>query len=151
MNKKILVIFLFAVIMIRIIYYFNNKEINNALIIGEEIVNIDASKYKVKTFLYDNITYKELIKSIKNNDYIVVKEKKVYLTELISNSKYIVITANKSYCKKHRLLDNRSNNDLNYLISIIKRISIGEVIVINYCNNRAKEINVNNMLKYNNT
>ena len=108
MNKKILVIFLFAIIILILIYKYSKKD-DYILVVGEENIDFDNNNYKINTFLYDNITYKELINSIRTNDYIIVKGRKIYLNELIYKSKYIIITANKKSCEKNSSLNDRNN------------------------------------------
>ena len=133
--KKILVIFLFATISIFLIYKTCFKKNNNILIVGEENINLDSKKFLINTFLYDDITYKELNKCIKNNDYIIIKDKKVYLNQLISKSKYIIITANKKECSRKLKLSDKNKEQLKKLLETIKKISNSEIFIINYCHN----------------
>ncbi len=149
MNNKILVIFLFAIIFSIIIFSSTNNHTKRITFIGENSL-IDSNllnkyiNYNVKSFTYDNITYEELIKKIKNNDYYIEKNKKIYLNKLINNSDYVLIFANnieynkkcdknKVYIKKY---ENKINKNLEQLINLIKRISDNQIILIqNYCIN----------------
>ena len=93
MKNKLLVIFLFALISIIIIYSKTNKK-DYTLYIGNYDNYIDIedkinNKYNnLNKYLFEKITYKELINAIKNNDYIVIKDKKIYLQQLINNASY---------------------------------------------------------------
>ena len=89
-----------------------------------------------------------MLKKIKSNDYIIIKNKEVYLNQLIAKSKYIIINANnKEYFNKCRkndsIIKNYNdfiNNDINNLENIIKKISTAKIIVIgNYCKTNQKE------------
>ena len=158
MKKILLVIFFFAIILSIIIYKLNVKENNNLLVLGDNyllykknsyIDKID-DKYKISAFTYDNITYKELINCIKSNDYIIVKNKKIYLNQLIASANIIIINANnKEYdnkCKKNKRIQEQYNiqleKEMNNLSNIIKKISSAKVIIIkNSCNEKD---NINN-------
>ena len=139
MKKKILVIFLFAIIISLSIYKCSFKKIEKILVVGEEKLSLKNNN--IDYFLYDNITYKELINSIKLNDYITIKNNKKYLNQLINSSSTIYITANKSTCIKRNNLNDIEISNLQKLINIIKKISFADVIIINYCNNT---INIEN-------
>ena len=143
MKRILLVIFFIAIIFSLIIYKITYKKTYNVLLLGE-FNNIDKynlpDNYNISTFIYDNTSYKELIKSIRYNDYIIIKEKKVYLNQLISKSDYIYVIANKEKyidkCKKgkttlRKYLD--SIYDEKYeLIKTIGKISHAKVIFVNY-------------------
>ena len=135
MKNKLLVIFFIAIFFSILIYFCFKKENNKILLLGEYSNINNINRENVTTFLYDNITYKELINAIKNNDYIIVKNKKVYLNQLINSSSKIIIFANNNeYIKRCN-----KNND-KYLITlekyknnlrkIISKISNAEVIFI---------------------
>lgn len=165
MKRKLLVIFFLSLIVSFIIYKVTLKPSKNILFFGENYL-IKSSKsyldylyeknYKINTFTYDNITYKDMLKKIKSNDYIIVKNKKIYLNQLISSSDYLIINANnKEYfnkCKKSKnIISNYNdfiNNDINDLYNLIKKISKCKIIVIsNYCKNDInieKKDNLNN-------
>ena len=73
------------------IYKYSPKS-NNILFLGDKEIKeyiLEGSN----SFIYDQISYKELINNIKSNDYIIVKNKEVYLNQLISNANIIVIHA----------------------------------------------------------
>jgi hypothetical protein len=75
MKIKLLVIFFFVSIISILIFKYYEKEEENILYIGEKkyLNSINYNYYNL--FLYDNITYKELINRIKDNDYIISKIK----------------------------------------------------------------------------
>ncbi len=140
MNKKILVIFLIAIITSLLIYkYKKNDEIEKVLFIGEKYYLNEIKETKFNKFLYDNITYKELIKRIKSNDYVVLKNKKIYLNQLIMNSDKILIGANnKEYnvvCNNtdvnKKYIYNKINNDKKELLKLLKRITSSKIVILN--------------------
>lgn len=133
MKKKILVILLFAIIISVFIYEISLKDIEKTLIVGEEKILFKDNH--IEFFLYDNITYKELINSIKINDYITIKNKRKYLNQLINTSNKIYITANEKYCNKNNNLSDTEISHLQKLVNIIKKISIADIIIVNYCDN----------------
>ena len=137
--KKILAVFFLAVVLSFIIYKITYKENDYILIIGEndnytQTIIKDLSNNKIQTFLYDNITYKELIKAIKNNDYVIIKDKKIYLNQLIASSKNIIIYAgNKDYCNRNKITSTYKNNrerDILELKELINKFSSASVNVI---------------------
>lgn len=163
MKKKILVIFLIAIIGLIIIYnVFKEKKENILFIIDNDINNIkdivskyDKENYNINVYRYDNITYKELIESIKNNDYKVIKNEKIYLNQLISSSQKIIININNSEyfnkCKKSkRIIENYDeiiSSNINDLTNIINKISVSNTIIIgNYCKNNKhnQKLNIKN-------
>jgi len=144
MKRKLLVIFFIAIFLTIIIYKETPKKIN-ILYIGEidYLEKINYKKYD--RFLYDNITFKELTNSIKNNDYIIFKNKKIYLNQLISKSSLIIIGANNieynKYCLNKELnidLYKKKNNAYKKEISKkISKISSSKIIFLdNYCKNQ---------------
>ena len=158
MKRILLVIFLLLIPISYLIYNITLNPKKNILVFGDNLLlttkdksyldNFDKDKYNINTFTYDNITYKEMLKKIKSNDYIIIKNKEVYLNQLIAKSKYIIINANnKEYFNKCRkndsIIKNYNdfiNNDINNLENIIKKISTAKIIVIgNYCKTNQKE------------
>ncbi|MGM9878282.1 MAG: hypothetical protein ACI33S_06520 [Bacilli bacterium] len=151
MKKKILVIFFIALILSIIIYnIFNNKRKNILLIsdnneINDIILNKYKENYNVNLYTYNNITYKELIDNIKNNDSKIVKNEKIYLNQLISSADIIIINVNNNEyfnkCKKsNNIIENYDRilsmniNDLDY---ILKKISHAKIYIVgNYCKNK---------------
>lgn len=151
MKKKILVIFFIALILSIIIYNIFNNKIKNILLISDnnEINDIILNKYKedynVNLYTYNNITYKELIDNIKNNDSKIVKNEKIYLNQLISSADIIIINVNNNEyfnkCKKsNNIIENYDRilsmniNDLDY---ILKKISHAKIYIVgNYCKNK---------------
>ncbi len=151
MKKIILVIFSFAILIVILIYKINDKEKEKVLIISEN--NILINSKDIEFFLYDNITYKELIKSIKSNDSIIIKNKRKYLNQLIAKSNVIILNINNNEYDK-RCKTNKINNyneyikeDINMLLILIKRISNSKIYIISndcsyksICNNINKDI-----------
>ena len=85
---------------------FNNVN-NEILLFGEiDILNRDFndSNRIINTFFYDKVNVNRLVSSIKNNDYKVVKNKKIYLNQLIYSSNYIYIGVNKYDNKIDKLI-----------------------------------------------
>ena len=151
MKIKILVIFILSILLTIIIYYLTIDKTKNILYIGETNNTINYKDYEINTFLYDNITYKELIKSIKNNDNIVIKNKKIYLNQLVNKADFIIISINNieynKKCKKEDYIINKYNKLINNykieLISVIKKISSGKVIIVeNNCDNNRNNIDI---------
>ena len=86
MKKILLVIFSLSIIICFIIYSITKRNESNILIVGEinNIFNeIKTNKKNINMFLYNKIDYKELKSAIKNNDYIIIKKKKIYLNQLL--------------------------------------------------------------------
>ncbi len=148
MKIKLLVIFFFVSIISILIFKYYEKEEENILYIGEKyyLNSINYNYYNL--FLYDNITYKELINRIKDNDYIISKNKRIYLNQLIMNSDVIIIGANNNeynkVCNSNDInidyYNNKNNINKNELIKIISKISHAKVIILNnYC----KKNNIN--------
>ncbi len=145
MRKKLLVVFFMAFFFSLLIYKFCYKKQNEVLLLGEyngfnyEVLNIINKEYNFNTFLYDKINYKELINSIKNNDYYISKSKKIYLNQLMSKANIIIISAeNSEYntkCNKGEYIFNNYKDRLqttkNNLLKIISKISNAKVIFIN--------------------
>ena len=140
--KRILLVIFFIAIIFSIIIYNNKPTREKILFIGEKeyLENIRYNEYD--KFLYDNINYKELINSIKNNDYIIIKNRKIYLNQLISDADIVLIGVNNiEYNKKcnnknfnREQYDKKLNIDKKYLINLIKKISYSKIIIIdNYC------------------
>ena len=150
--KKILLVIFSCFIISYLIYYAKFSENSKILFIGEK--NISINNNKIKYYLYDKITYKELLKCIRNNDYYVVKEQKIYLTPLISSSKTIIINANQdeynNRCKKKNINNYNYfvNKDLNDLLRLINKISLANIIVIeNTCNKDIVHYNIDKNIK----
>lgn len=137
MRKNILlVIFFFALICSIIIYKISYEDSYRVLYIGENKKELLDNNYE--TFLYDNITYKELINMIKNNDYYIMKNKNIYLNQLISSADKIIINANnveyKKRCKNNKItkgyMDVLKNNK-NELKNLILRFSNAKIVFVN--------------------
>lgn len=159
MKIKILVIFFLALIMSFIIYNVTLNNRKSILILGDNHL-LDSNYKAYDKYLYDNFkddvvffnelftdenkTYKDIINDIKNNKYIVFKNKNVYLNQLISKANIIILNANNSEyfkkCNKSKSIieeyNKKISNDIDSLIKIINKISTSKIIVIgNYCLN----------------
>ena len=112
MKKLLLVIFSLSLFLTYIIYNNCCNDQKNILLFGniKELNNIKNNNYKIDTFLYDNITYKEMINAIRNNDYIMIKKKKININQAIYNCDYLIISATKQ------------KNDIIYLKELINKI-----------------------------
>jgi hypothetical protein len=146
--KKILpVIFFLVIVSIFITNKFNKSKKETILFLGEtkflsKINSKEFPNYNVKYFLYDDINYNNLIKNIKNNDYYILKEKNIYLNQLISSANYIVINLNNKKltdkCNNHKQFNNyisSKQEEKNNLVSLINRISHSKIIIAEYdCN-----------------
>ncbi len=149
MKKKLLVIFSFSIILCYLIFYFNNSK-GKTLIIGEYL----SFNKKYDNFYYNNITYKELLNCIKRNDYKIIKNKKIYLNELIGSSKTIIINANKNEYKKRCRNKNKRNysefvnQDINNLIMTINKMSSAKIIIIkDFCDENEVKYSLNKRIK----
>ena len=165
-KNNILVIFFLSCFLSFIIYKYNVDHRISVLILGDnKLLN---SKYKTydtylkdylsfkmdfvdSSFVSENKTYKDLINNIKNNYYVVSKNKRIYLNQMISKSDYIILNANNNEyldkCNKSTKIienyDNKIENEIVSLIEIINKISTAKIIVIsNYCKNHNLEKNI---------
>ena len=116
MKIKILVIFFLALILSFIIYNVTLNNRKSILILGDNHL-LDSSYKTYDKYLYDDFkndivffnelfteedkTYKDIINDIKNNKYVISKNKNIYLNQLISKANIIILNANNSeYFKK---------------------------------------------------
>lgn len=159
MKIKILVIFFLALIMSFIIYNVTLNNRKSVLILGDNHL-LDSNYKTYDKYLYDDLkdnvvffnelfteegkTYKDIINDIKDNKYVVFKNKNVYLNQLISKANIIILNANNSEyfkkCNKSKSIikeyNKKISNDIDSLIKIINKISTSKIIVIgNYCLN----------------
>lgn len=159
MKIKILVIFFLALILSFIIYNVTLNNRKSILILGDNHL-LDSSYKTYDKYLYDDFkddvvffnelfteedkTYKDIINDIKNNKYVISKNKNIYLNQLISNANIIILNANNSEyfkkCNKSKSIikeyNKKVSNDIDSLIRIINKISTSKIIVIgNYCLN----------------
>ena len=114
--KKILpVIFFLIIVSIFITNKFNKSNKETILFLGEtkylsKIKSEEFTDYNIKYFLYDDINYNNLIKNIKNNDYYILKDKNIYLNQLINSADYIIINLNNkkliSKCNSQKQFNN---------------------------------------------
>lgn len=163
-KNKLLVIFFLSCIFSYIIYNYTMENRINVLILGDNyLLN---SKYKTydkylldkyynindfnKLFTSDETTYKDIINNIKNNYYVYLKDKKVYMNPKIANADIIILNANNDKyfekCNKSESVIKKYNedimSDINELKNLINKISPAKVIVIsNYCYNQNYNIN----------
>lgn len=159
MKIKILVIFFLALILSFIIYNVTLNNRKSILILGDNhLINSNYKTYD--KYLYDDLkddivffnelftdenkTYKDIINDIKNNKYVISKNKNIYLNQLISKANIIILNANNSEyfkkCNKSKSIieeyNKKISNDIDSLIKIINKISTSKIIVIgNYCLN----------------
>ena len=159
MKIKILVIFFLALILSFIIYNVTLNNRKSILILGDNHL-LDSSYKTYDKYLYDDFkddivffnelfteedkTYKDIINDIKNNKYVISKNKNIYLNQLISKANIIILNANNSEyfkkCNKSKSIikeyNKKVSNDIDSLIRIINKISTSKIIVIgNYCLN----------------
>lgn len=159
MKIKILVIFFLALIMSFIIYNVTLNNRKSILILGDNHL-LDSNYKTYDKYLYDDLkdnvvffnelfteegkTYKDIINDIKDNKYVVFKNKNIYLNQLISKANIIILNANNSEyfkkCNKSKSIikeyNKKISNDIDSLIKIINKISTSKIIVIgNYCLN----------------
>ena len=169
MKLKILVIFL-ALIFSFIIYDVTLTNRKSILMLGDN--HLTNNEYKTyDKYLYDDLkndvvffnelftldknNYKDILNDIKNNKYVVSKNKKIYLNQLISKSNIIILNANNeeyfNKCNKSDSIlkeyDKKIYDDLNNLINVINKISTAKIIIIgNYCINKDNN-NLNKLYK----
>ena len=167
---KILVIFFMALIFSFIIYDVTLTNRKSVLILGDN--HLTTNEYKTydkylyddlkdnvvffnELFTFDKNNYKDILNDIKNNKYIVTKNKKLYLNQLISKSNIIILNANNeeyfNKCNKSDSIlkeyDRKIYDDLNNLINVINKISTAKIIIIgNYCINKEND-NLNQLYK----
>lgn len=160
MKIKILVIFFLALIFSFIIYDVTLTNRKSILMLGDN--HLTNNEYKTyDKYLYDDLkndvvffnelftldknNYKDILNDIKNNKYVVSKNKKIYLNQLISKSNIIILNANNeeyfNKCNKSDSIlkeyDKKIYDDLNNLINVINKISTAKIIIIgNYCINK---------------
>ncbi len=163
-KNKLLVIFFLSCIFSYIIYNYTMENRINVLILGDNyLLN---SKYKTydkylldkyynindfnKLFTSEETTYKDIVNNIKNNYYVYLKDKKVYMNPKIANADIIILNANNDKyfekCNKSESVIKKYNedimSDINELKNLINKISPAKVIVIsNYCYNQNYNIN----------
>lgn len=141
-KKYYLIIFFICCIFSYIVFNkFNNVD-NELLLFGDiDILNrkFDGEKKEINTFFYDKVNVNELINSIKNNDYKIVKNKKIYLNQLIYSSNIVFIG-----------VENDKSNKIGVLVDEINNIHRCEVIVVsNKCDDfNNKCISVNEYINY---
>ena len=126
MKIKILVIFFLALILSFIIYNVTLNNRKSILILGDNHL-LDSNYKTYDKYLYDDFkddvvffnelfteedkTYKDIINDIKNNKYVISKNKNIYLNQLISKANIIILNANNNeYFIKHNRLENIYNN-----------------------------------------
>ena len=170
MKIKILVIFFLALIFSFIIYDVTLTNRKSILMLGDN--HLTNNEYKTyDKYLYDDLkndvvffnelftldknNYKDILNDIKNNKYVVSKNKEIYLNQLISKSNIIILNANNeeyfNKCNKSDSIlkeyDKKIYDDLNNLINVINKISTAKIIIIgNYCINKDNN-NLNKLYK----
>lgn len=165
MKYKLSVIFFILCFVLYFIYYkFDDSNIN-VLYIGDSITFYDLddklSEYNITSYLFDNITYDELNMYVKNNHFKVIKDKYVYLNQLIRKSDILILNANnfdyRLKCRRNdRIVEEynlKVSKDINNLIDSINSITNTKTIIIgNYCDKTYFNLNSENymFLKRNN-
>ena len=100
-KNKLLVIFFLSCLFSYIIYNYTISNRINVLILGDNyLINSNYKTYDKylldkyynlndlnKLFTSENITYKDIIKNIKDNYYVYSKDKKVYLNLYVKSVK----------------------------------------------------------------
>ena len=100
--KKISVIFFLLCLVLIFIYNKYNFGNLDILYLGDDeiyykyIFDLKSNKYT-----YDNISYKDIVNEIKSNSFKIIKNKNVYLNQLISSSDVILLSANNFEYKKN--------------------------------------------------
>jgi hypothetical protein len=159
MKIKLLVIFFFISFFSYLIYNNADNERKYITIIGDDFLfsytknTYDNYLYKHlkdnhklkevnKLFTSEYLTYKEIINNIKDNYYLVEKNKNTYLNTTLSSADYIIINMqNLSFfekCNKNEsVVKNYIDNQFlsfNDMINLINKLSKAEIIFIgNYC------------------
>ena len=142
MKKNILSVIFFLLCILCIIIYrkFDNSNLDYIFIGDSDIYY--KNNFKYEKYLYDSISYKSLKDNILSNDYKVIKEKNIYLNQVISNSDVLILSTNNfSYfnkCKKSsRIIDEYDDileKDIESLVDVISKISNAKIYVLgNYC------------------
>jgi hypothetical protein len=159
--KKIPVIF-FLLCFISIIIFNKFKSSNkNVLYLGDNeifykyISKID--KFNINKYTYDSVTYKKIVDEIKDNSYKIIKDKNIYLNQLISDSDVIILSANnfeyKNKCEKiDRIINDYDlliNDEINLLISVLKKISTSKIIILGNSCNKKEHVQELNLLEGN--
>lgn len=148
MKKISVIFFLLCFISIFIFNRFKSENID-VLYVGDnkEYYQYISSinEFNLNKYTYNTSSYKKIIDDIKSNSLKIVKEKNVYLTQMLSESDVIILSSNnfeyKNKCKKiDRIISEYDlilNEDINSLISILNKISKAKIIVLgNSCNNK---------------
>ena len=86
MNKKILVIFLFALVITNIIYRYFYKENTKVLLITD--ANLKLVSNNLEYYKFDNISFNELNKKITLNDNYLSKNKRIFLNLVLLHPLY---------------------------------------------------------------
>lgn len=154
MKKNILpVIFFLLCFLSFFIYKKFNKNNLDILYIGDNSVYnmlISSFELSVNKYTYDSVTYKDIENNIKLNDSKIVKNKNIYLNQLISKSDILIMSANnfkyKNKCKKNERIikeyDDIVYSEILSLYNVIDKISDAKVYIIgNECfNNDHKQL-----------
>ena len=147
MKYKLSVIFLFICLILILIYNMFDESKMNVLYIGDNntfnYIKTELNEYNLSKYLFNNVTYTDIYKYIKNNHYKFIKDSYVYLNQEIGKSDVIILNANnfeyKLKCKKNNRIiqeyNNKVYNDIQNLVLYLKSIVDAKIIVIgNYCN-----------------
>lgn len=158
MKIKLLIIFLFILIITYIIFYkFESNKINVLLLSDNMIITkpmlksnneLISSKYDINDIFSENdLTYKELESNIKDNYKVVFKNKVINILQAISGSDVIVISLENNdffnKCKKSKTNQIEiTNNSISKIVNKIKKVSDAKIIIIdNDCMRKEKYYN----------
>lgn len=145
-NKLSVIFFLLCIISYYIYKKFNNSNLNY-LYIGDSRTYYRNS-FNYDKYLFSDINYKNIKSGTINNDFKIIKNKNIYLNQLISNSDVIILSANnfeyQNKCKKNKRIikeyDDIVYRDIDELVTLINKISNAKVYVIgNVCFNNTYE------------
>ncbi len=150
---NIIIIFLFACVLAILIYKRYEYREKNILVLGDNnLLNLDVENYIYylkenykninDRFVSDYKKYIDIENDIKNNKYIYIKGKKMFLNQEIKNADIIIISANNddyiSKCNKNNNIINNYNSlkykEVSSIINLTNKISASKVIILgNYC------------------
>lgn len=153
MNKKILVIFLFALVITNIIYRYFYKENTKVLLITD--ANLKLVSNNLEYYKFDNISFNELNKKITLNDNYLIKNKRIFLNQEINKANILLIDINgeeiKNKCKKDLAITKQFfDKEYNSYIELkqkLGKISKAKVVLLYYeCKNNEETNNYLNKL-----
>lgn len=142
MKKNILsvIFFLLCFLSFFIFKKFNKNNLDILYIGDNNVYNtlISSFELNVNKYTYDSVTYKDIENNIKSNDFKIIKNKNVYLNQLISKSDILIMSANnfkyKNKCKKNERILNEYDeivySEIISLYDVIEKISDAKVYIV---------------------